>query len=66
MLAATVGAAKAIKREKQIGCLAPGYAADIQIWDLPTLEDVIYRLGHNAVSMVIKGGQVVVGDVPQN
>ena len=38
--------------------LAPGKLADIQVWDLPSFEDVIYRLGNNAVTMVIKRGKV--------
>ncbi len=59
MQASTIGAAKAIGREAHIGCLAEGYQADMQIWDVPTFEDVIYRIGNNAVSMVLKKGQVV-------
>jgi imidazolonepropionase len=60
MLAATAGAARAIRRHHEIGCLAEGYTADVQIWDLPTFEDVIYRIGNNAVWMVIKKGKIVV------
>ena len=60
MLAATTGAAKAIRREQRIGCLAQGFQADIQIWDLPCFEDVIYRIGNNATWMVIKNGTPVV------
>ena len=57
--AATTGAAKAIGREKQIGSLEAGKLADIQIWHLPGLNEVIYRLGHNAVETVIKRGRIV-------
>jgi imidazolonepropionase len=60
MVAATAGAARAICRQDRIGCLAEGYQADIQVWDLPTFEDVVYRIGRNAVSMVLKKGKVVV------
>lgn len=60
MLAATTGAAQAIRCNHQIGCLAEGYMADIQIWDLPSFEDVIYRIGNNAVWAVIKNGKIVV------
>ncbi len=60
MLAATSGAARAIQRDHQIGCLSEGYKADIQIWNLPSFEDVIYRIGNNAVEMVIKNGKIVV------
>ena len=61
MLAATVGAAKALKREHIIGCLCVGYQADIQIWDLKYFEDLIYRLANNAAWKVIKKGQIVIG-----
>jgi len=60
MLAATAGAARAIHRQDHVGCLAEGFQADLQLWDLPTFEDIIYRIGHNAVSMVVKKGAVVV------
>jgi imidazolonepropionase len=33
--------------------------ADIQVWDIPRFEDVIYRLGNNAVEVVIKRGRVI-------
>ena len=59
MLAATTGAARALRRHHRIGCLAEGFAADIQIWNLPGFEDVIYRIGNNAVGMVIKNGKIV-------
>jgi imidazolonepropionase len=59
LLAATVGGARALALDDR-GALAPGMLADIQIWDLPSFEDVIYRLGNNAVETVIKRGRVVV------
>jgi imidazolonepropionase len=56
--AATVGAAHSLALGHDRGSLEPGKLADIQIWDLPTFEDVIYRLGNNAVETVIKRGKV--------
>ncbi len=58
--AATLGGARALGLDDR-GALAPGLLADLQIWDLPTLEDLIYRLGHNPVSAVVKRGQLVRG-----
>jgi imidazolonepropionase len=59
LLAATRGAARALARDDCIGRLAPGYRADLQLWELSAFEDLIYRLGNNAVRTVIKNGRVV-------
>ncbi len=58
LYASTVGGARALGLNDR-GALAPGKLADIQIWDLPAFEDVIYRLGHNPVETVIKRGKVL-------
>jgi len=60
--AATAGGARALGLDDR-GTLEPGRLADIQIWDLPSLEDVIYRLGHNAVETLVKRGKVVIDQV---
>jgi imidazolonepropionase len=59
LFAATAGGARALGLEDR-GTLQPGRVADIQIWDLPSFEDVIYRIGSNAVETVIKRGRIVV------
>jgi imidazolonepropionase len=56
LLAATVGAAHALGLGDR-GTLAVGQLADLQIWDVPTFEDVIYRIGNNAVQTVLKRGK---------
>ncbi len=58
--AATIGGAKALNRESDYGSLETGKYADIQIWDVPKYEHVIYRLGDNVVEKVIKKGKLVV------
>jgi imidazolonepropionase len=57
LYASTIGGAKALGLTDR-GTLAPGQLADIQIWNIPTFEDVIYRLGNNAVEMIIKRGKI--------
>ena len=57
LLAATVGGAQALGLDDR-GALEPGKLADLQVWDVPALEDVIYRLGNNAVRWMIKRGIV--------
>jgi imidazolonepropionase len=61
LIASTLNGAKALRLEHDRGSLEPGKLADIQIWDIPTFEDVIYRLGNNAVETVIKRGIIQVG-----
>ena len=60
LLAATAGAAHACGLEGH-GRLAAGAVADLQIWNVATLEDMVYRTGHNPVRQVIKRGKVVLG-----
>ena len=60
LLAATAGAAHACGLEGH-GRLAAGAVADLQIWNVTTLEDMVYRTGHNPVRQVIKRGKVVHG-----
>jgi imidazolonepropionase len=55
--AATAGGARALGLEDR-GALNPGLLADLQIWDSPTGQDVVYRIGHNSVETVIKRGEV--------
>ena len=59
LLAATSGSARACGLTDR-GAIAPGKAADLQVWDVASLEDMVYRIGHNPVRTVIKNGKVVV------
>jgi len=58
LLAATLGGARACALTDR-GTLAPGQLADIQLWDVPSFEEVIYRIGYNPVSVVYKRGKAV-------
>lgn len=54
--AATIDAAAAVGRGQAVGSLEPGKQADVVILDTARHEDIAYRIGHNAVSTVIRRG----------
>jgi imidazolonepropionase len=55
--ATTVDAACAIGLGDR-GSLKAGNLADLQIWDVDAYTDLIYKIGRNAVTTVIKRGRV--------
>lgn len=57
--AATINAARAIGREKEIGSLERGKKADIIICDCPSHKILIDNFGVNLVETVIKDGMVI-------
>lgn len=58
--AATIGAAKAVGMADRIGSIEVGKQADLLLLDTNRHEDLVYKLGHNAVEVVIKKGAIVV------
>ena len=60
LMAATLGGAKALGLDSDRGSLEAGKLADIQVWDVPTFEHVIYRFSTNMVDQVIKRGEVII------
>ena len=60
LVAATINAAHAIKRGKEVGSLEKGKKADVTIFDVPNYMVLQYRFGINHVQTVIKNGEVVV------
>lgn len=58
--AATIGSAKALRREKRTGSIEKGKRADIQIWNLERYEDALYHLGSPYVETVIQKGKTAV------
>ena len=55
--AATVDAAHALGLDDR-GTLEAGKLADLQVWDVGTHEDLVYKIGRNAVTTVVKRGRV--------
>jgi len=60
LLAATRGAAAACGLDDR-GALRPGALADIVVWNVASVEEMVYRIGWNPVRRVIKRGKVVIG-----
>lgn len=59
LTALTINAACALKCGDKVGRIAPGYRADITIYDVPRLEEVPYNIGWNPVAITIHDGQIV-------
>lgn len=59
IVAATIHGAKALQLENEIGNLAPGYRADIVLWDADDYRMIPYYFGVNLVNTVIKNGTVL-------
>lgn len=57
--AATLGGALALGMDDR-GIIAKGKKADMQIWDLDTYQDIVYKFGFNHVQTVIKDGKIIV------
>lgn len=57
--AATHGAARALGAQDTVGSLVVGHRADIVLLDLPSHEDLAYRIGADCVDTVIKSGRIV-------
>jgi len=60
LTAATINAAHAINRARDVGSLEPGKKADVAILNIPSHRFLGYRYGVNLVDKVIKEGKLVV------
>jgi imidazolonepropionase len=60
--ALTLSAAKALKRENELGSIEPGKKADLVLFDIPDYRFLLQNLGVNLVSKVIKNGVLVVDE----
>lgn len=57
LVACTLNAAHALDMGAQVGSLAPGYAADLIIWQTDDYRELGYHFGTNLVEQVLIGGQ---------
>ena len=60
ILGSTLNGAKVLGVDHDRGSIEVGKLADIQIWDTPIYENIVYKLGGNLVETVIKRGKIVV------
>ena len=61
VVAATINAAHAVGLGTEVGSLEPGKLADILVLGVPSYRHLGYRIGGNAVRVVVKRGAVQVG-----
>jgi len=59
--AMTANAAWALLKAHRIGSLAPGFQADLVIWDMEDYRELPYHFGVNLVDTLVKNGRVVNG-----
>ena len=57
--AATINAACALRREKQIGSLEAGKLADLAVFDVEDYREIPYYFGVNKCWLTIKKGEIV-------
>ena len=59
IVGATINAAHAIGRDREVGSLEAGKVADLLVLNVPSWRHLGYRLGGNAVETVVKRGGIV-------
>lgn len=59
LTAATLNAACSLGRGARLGTLEPGKQADLVVLDVPNVRFLVYELGRNAVTAVVKRGRIV-------
>jgi len=59
VVAATSTAAAALQRETRLGRIERGFEADLVVLDVESVDRWLYQVGRDAVSAVVKGGELV-------
>jgi imidazolonepropionase len=59
LVAATINAAYALDRGREIGSIEPNKKADFVLWEVEDYREIPYHYGVNLVNTVIKDGDVV-------
>jgi imidazolonepropionase len=57
--AATINAAYALRRHKQVGSVEPGKLADLAVFEVDDYQEIPYYFGVNKCWMTVKKGQIV-------
>ncbi len=57
--ALTLGGARALGMQDEIGCVAPGRRADLSLFDVADYREIPYFFGENRCARVVRGGSVV-------
>ena len=61
LAAVTINAAHSLGLGAELGSIEPGKAADLVVWDVPSIDQLPYWLGAHSARTVIKRGHVVLG-----
>lgn len=55
----TINAARAVKRETEVGSIEVGKKADLAIFDCDNYSEIVYQVGKNICNTTIKNGKIV-------
>jgi imidazolonepropionase len=64
LLGATREAAHALRLGDRVGTLAPGFAADFVVWDLPHEHAIVQPWGTPKTRLVVRAGQTLTPATP--
>ncbi|MFN2431491.1 MAG: imidazolonepropionase [Gemmatimonadota bacterium] len=57
LVALTHGGARALGRAAELGCLLPGFRADVALFDVADYREIPYFFGENRCALVLRGGR---------